>query len=143
VITTARRAGSGTRAARWVLLFCTLFGLATMHTLGHAGMHVDTHVDTHEPAAVTTAMVSAAPDGHCPDGHCGGRPDHGRMSGWEVCLAVLGGLAVAVLLAALLLVPAAGLPASIRERLTGLRVPRPPPRRRVGLSVASVAVLRI
>jgi hypothetical protein len=65
------------------------------------------------------------------------------MNGWAVCLAVLGGLAAAALLASLLLTPRRGLLAPGRERRAGLRVPRPPPRRWTGLTVASVAVLRI
>lgn len=153
IVTAMQAAGVG-RSVRWILLLCTVFGLATMHTLGQAG--VNPH--THGPSAVmsdavpatsagaaqpgVTDMASAASGGHCPDDHCGGQHDHGGMSGWAVCLAVLGGLAVAVLLAALLLMPATRFLASSRERRSLLRAPRPPPRQRVGLTVASVAVLR-
>lgn len=45
-------AGIG-RVARWVLLACTLFGLAAMHTLGHGGMHGPA---THETAGHATGM---------------------------------------------------------------------------------------
>ncbi|GGQ77151.1 hypothetical protein [Couchioplanes azureus] len=152
-MTSAGAPGVG-RAVRWLLLFCTVFGLATMHTLGHA----DPHVDSHDPAvamAVTgpamgsgafpaaVAEMVGAPGGHCPEGHCGGGPGHGGMSGWAVCLAVLGGFGVVMLLAALLLFAAGGAVGAGRRRLSVLGGPRPPPRRRWGLTVASVAVLRI
>ncbi|MEV4705433.1 hypothetical protein [Actinoplanes sp. NPDC049316] len=152
---TITQAASVGRAVRWILLFCTVFGLATMHTLGHTGVHLDPHGSSAvmadaPPATATgaappdvTAMAAAATGGHCPDDHCGGQRDHGGMSGWAICLAVLGGLAVAVLLAALLLMPATGLLAASRARRSSLRAPRPPPRQRMGLTVASVAVLRI
>ncbi|WP_199512034.1 hypothetical protein [Nucisporomicrobium flavum] len=144
----AEAAATG-RAVRWILLFCTVFGLATMHTLGHSGVH--RHAHGHPPATATAtagsvpmATAAAGPGAvaaeHCPDGRC---HDHGGMNGWAVCLAVLGGLAVAVLLAALLLTPRRGLLAWGRDRRAGLRVPRPPPRRWLGLTVASVSVLRI
>jgi hypothetical protein len=141
------------RAARWVLLFCTLIGLATMHTLGHAGVHlgVSAHA-TAMPGGAAAEMDAAAAPGRlsesvvaapCSGDHCGGQPDHGGLGGWSVCLAVLGGLAaVTVLLAGLLL----------GHRRGPARVPGPAPvhrcaaraaPERTGLRVASVSVLRI
>jgi hypothetical protein len=147
------------RAARWMLLFCTLCGLAAMHTLGHAGMSMGVH--TH-PAVMPDAAAMAGADAHFREAHvavmvpaavvaatpcagddCGGQPDHGGMSGWSICLAVLSGLAVVVLLAALRWGPARGDTGASGGPLSGSRTSRPPPRRRAGLTVASVAVLRI
>jgi hypothetical protein len=141
--------------ARWLLLFCTLFGLATMHTLGHAGMHMASHA---HPVAMpnaeagldasgtsvgmlTVETMTAAP---CPDDHCNGGPGTGGMDAWSACLAVLGGLAMAVLLGALLL---ARRNRSARPHngatgdLPSLRAP--PVWCHQGLRVASLAVLRI
>jgi hypothetical protein len=132
------------RAARWLLLLGTLFGLAAMHTLGHGGMRMD-----HDPRPAAVAMVPAGPavtgvvavPSPCPDGHC--PDDHGAMSGGSICLAVLGGLALCTLLAALLVAwqrergPLRGAPASAPG------TPRAPPMRRTGLTLASAAVLRI
>ncbi len=135
------------RVARWVLLSCTLFGLAMMHTLGHAGPQV-THHQFGAAVAVAAGAVHDSPamsalvPGECHADHCDGHGS-GGMSGWSVCLAVLGGLLAVVLLVALLsgLVPGRG---RIREESPGRPpVPRGPPRRPVGLVVASVAVLRI
>ena len=125
------------RTARWLLLFGTLFGLAAMHTLGHSGMRMEP-----EPRPATVAFTGpAAVSAPCPDGHCPGDP--GAMGGWSICVAVLGGLAVFALLAALLIArrgrhePVPGEPASAAG------TPRAPPIRPVGLILASTAVLRI
>ncbi|HEX8343445.1 MAG TPA: DUF6153 family protein [Actinoplanes sp.] len=144
-MTAEQTAGIG-RAARWVLLFCTLFGLATMHTLGHAGMHPDEHTHPVTMPATAVAMADAAQltpaavtDTTCTGHDCGHDRQHGTMSWWSICLAILGGLAAVVLLAALLQGP-------VRRRAgTGggaagrIRTPRPPPRRPARLTV----VLRI
>ena len=139
-MTTPRIVTAG-RFARWLLLACTLLGLAAMHTLGHAGMRMD--ADRHgvhlaaAPVGPGAAMVAAARD--CPAGHCDG---DGAMSGWSVCLAVLGGLAVIVLLAVLLKWAASR--RRVRRRPVAVSAaPRAPPRRSAGLSAVSVAVLRI
>jgi hypothetical protein len=130
------------QTARWLLLICTLFGLAAMHTLGHASMPMDTHADhagvsSADAGPTAAGTVMTAP---CPDGHCGG--GHG-MDAWSVCLAILGGLALVVLIGALL---------SRRSRSTGPHkrisagppaARAPPGRRYQGLRVASLAVLRI
>ncbi|MEV4706319.1 hypothetical protein [Actinoplanes sp. NPDC049316] len=144
-MTPVEAAGIG-RAIRLFLLLSTVFGLAAMHTLGHAGVHVGTHGHTAATAGVASPeageTAAAGSADHCPDGHCPGR-DHGGMSGWAICLAVLGGLTAAVLLAALLLTSRPGPLGWGPGRPFAPSVPRPPPRRWMGLTVASVAVLRI
>jgi membrane-associated phospholipid phosphatase len=126
------------RAARWLLLACTLFGLAAMHTLGHAGMRMAAdHHGVQVAAGPVTMGLADAVGAHCPDGHC-----DGAMSGWSVCLAVLGGLAVIVLLAILLSWAASR--RRVRLHLVAVSAaPRAPPRRTAGLTTASVAVLRM
>ena len=142
-VTSAEAASIG-RFARWALLFCTLFGLAAMHTLGHAGMHGHGHGPSMLGAAPAVAPVghiaAQAATAGCPEGHC---RDGGAGMGWSVCLAVVSGLVAMALLALLVL-------RSLRARV-GLRevaaapahIPRAPPWRRHGLRVASLAVLRI
>ncbi len=137
------------RSVRWLLLLGTLLGLVAMHTLGHSGMRMDTpraaSMISDAPmalAAVELPQVGAAgaatvPD--CADNHCN---DH-AMSGWSICLAVLYGLVIVALLAALLVAwrrergRVGGTPSSAPG------VPRAPPARLRGLVIASTAVLRI
>ena len=136
-----------------MLLFCTLFGLATMHTLGHAGMQMDTHAsNAGMPSAESSLAAGTSMDvlavqavaAPCPDDHCGGGHGTGEMDAWSVCVAVLGGLALVVLLSALLLGRRGG-SARPHDRSTG----DPPASRAApgwrhqGLRVASLAVLRI
>jgi hypothetical protein len=132
---------------RWLLLACTLLGLAVMHTVGHTSVGMATHAAHPGMVAEVAAQVpslagrAAADAGDsCPGGHCDG---HGAMSGWSVCLAVLQGFAAAVLLTLVLL-------ALVRYRgamrqTTGGAVPasRAPPPRPTGLTIASISVLRI
>lgn len=139
-----QRTETAGRLARWLLLSCTLFGLAAMHTLGHVGPGVA----THDPGAAMTVApggvhertaVSAGDPADCPDGHCDG---HGP-GGWSVCLAVLGGLAALVLLAALLTWSASRRSRARTRGAGGPAASRGPPRRPAGLTLASVAVLRV
>ena len=139
------------RMARWMLLACTLFGLAAMHTLSHAGMRMDnrSHASAGpaaamDPAADITAAVAAVAD-DCPGcAHTSGPagPGHGGMPGWSVCPVVLTALAVLVLLAALLLARSG--PGRCPARIAAVRLPssRGPPRP-AGLTLAAVSVLRI
>ncbi len=49
--------------ARWLLLACTVVGLAAMHTLGHTGSHTDGHHvtgDAAQPAAAVAVVQPAA-----------------------------------------------------------------------------------
>ncbi|MFI5894887.1 DUF6153 family protein [Actinoplanes sp. NPDC051513] len=131
------------RAARWLLLACTLFGLAAMHTLGHSGMHMDDHAG-HQPTG--PVMAAAAAMNISSDAVAitvtAGCPGCGGMAEWNVCLAVLTGLAVLVLLAALLLARRRPGGAPARSARTRPRVPRGPPRP-AGLAVTAISVLRI
>jgi hypothetical protein len=135
-----RRTPAAGRLARWILLSCTLFGLATMHTLGHAGPEARGHLSPAAAASAADGVTAmAAPlSRECPAGHC----DSG-MSGWSVCLAVLSGFAGAILLAALLSWATAGRGRAFGTASGRPTVPRGPPRRPAALTLASVAVLRI
>jgi hypothetical protein len=124
------------------LLLGTLFGLAAMHTLGHTSMRMAAPAHHGAPAMASVVasaeMREAQPcaGDHCPD-------DHGAMSQWSVCLAVLGGLAVFALLVAVL-IGGGRTRASVAGRMTAAAgASRAPPPGRVGLTVASTAVLRI
>ena len=146
-----------------MLLSCTLFGLAMMHTLGHAGPRAMTHHQlaaavgvaadgVHDSPALSVlvppALASAAfvpstmASGHCSGDHCDGHGS-GGMSGWSVCLAVLSGLIALVLLVALLSWMVAGRGRTRGKHAGRSPVPRGPPRRMAGLALVSVAVLRI
>ncbi|MDX5574330.1 DUF6153 family protein [Streptomyces griseus] len=137
------RSGSGT-FGRLMLLAALLFGIVTMHTVGHPAEHSDVS------AAVTTTtaehMVPAAPVAGSAHPAAHGAPgSDAPMSGMDplsVCLAVLGVWGLA-LVGAWLLGPradrrplgtpeGAGLPLALR--------PNPPPPISV---LASVSVLRI
>jgi hypothetical protein len=146
------------RIARLVLLACTLFGLAAMHTIGHSGM---AHADHHPEAAsadsrqvVTMAAVAAGLSSMTPadsDGCAGDGCMHqaamsaggdGQMDRWGLCVAILTAFAIAGLLVALLLSGLSGRypPRAGRDRRRTL--PRAPPRLAVGLTLATVSVLR-
>ncbi|BCJ47602.1 hypothetical protein GCM10010168_19600 [Actinoplanes ianthinogenes] len=127
------------RGARTVLLLCTVLGLALMHTLGHSGVRAE-----HSGSVAMTSMsatLTAAED--CPDDHCAGGHDHGQLSLWSVCLAVLGGLTVVVLLAMALLVATRSGDRPRGTRGSRHRAGRAPPIPGAGLTLAATAVLRI
>jgi FlaG/FlaF family flagellin (archaellin) len=204
---------AGGRIARLLLLACTLFGLAAMHTIGHGGVdHVSHHdepqaavgdtvsvaasssltpvvaaggrktVDPMAGAVVAMPVVAAAArtpvaavvdpmaaavgsmpvavtagrtpvaadaapmlvaaDG-CDCGHGAMQPlGGGGMAGWGLCVAVLGALAVALLLAALLLAALTGRYPPRQARAPGRTAPRAPPVLPFGLTLATVSVLR-
>ncbi|MFC0848649.1 hypothetical protein ACFH04_33820 [Streptomyces noboritoensis] len=119
------------------LLLCAalLFGIFTMHTVGHPAEHTAAAPVEH------TSMTMAAPAGH--DG-AAATPRHEPMRGMDpgsVCLAVLGVWGLALLAVRLL---------SARGRTPGTTVvrgrtlrplwPNPPPP--YGSSVAALSVLR-
>jgi hypothetical protein len=134
----------GVRIARLVLLACTLFGLSAMHTIGHGGVGHVGHPDEPRVAAMGTAFAAgdAASDG-CECDHAAMQPlGGGGMSGWGLCVAVLGALAVAVLLAALLLRAVTGRHPPRTARGPCSRAPRAPPVLPFGLTLATVSVLR-
>jgi disulfide bond formation protein DsbB len=156
---------AGGRIARLLLLVCTLFGLAAMHTIGHGGVDHVSHHDKPQAAVVdpmaaavgsmpvaavagrTLAAVDAAPipsaaDG-CDCGHGAMQPlGGGGMAGWGLCVAVVGALAVAFLLAALLLAALTGRYPPRQARAPGRTAPRAPPVLPFGLTLATVSVLR-
>ncbi|SBV28386.1 hypothetical protein GA0070620_3929 [Micromonospora krabiensis] len=70
-----------------------------------------------------------------------GGTGHGELPGWSVCLAVLGALAVSLLVVARLLAGAAGIGELARRVGRAVRTPRAPPAP-IGLRLATVAVLR-
>jgi hypothetical protein len=131
------------RIARFVLLACTLFGLAAMHTIGHGTMSSAHH---HEAPSVAMHQLSAMPaftpadsDGCAAGGclHAAVLPDSGGpMDLRDLCVAVLNAFAVAMLLAA---VTGRLPPGSGDGRRPALRLPPIPP---WGLTVVTVSVLR-
>ena len=160
---------AGGRAARWLLLACTILGLAAMHSFGH-GSHTGGGHDPQPAAAghgeqlpgapapavamspsmtaftaVLVAMPVAVTGGGC-SGECHGAGGPGRqrddISAFSVCLAVLAAVGIAVLLAWLRLrTPALAGP---RTRPAARWVAsRAPPRAGAGLQVAALSVMRI
>ncbi|MFC6567885.1 DUF6153 family protein [Actinoplanes utahensis] len=133
------------RTARTVVLLATALGLALMHTLGHTGVRADVHQAMAGMASQVSGtgamqvMVSAADP--CQGGHCDGHGGHGSGL-WSACLAILAGLAVAVLLLVLAAAIARRQPMPSPGALR-VRSPRAPPDRPTGLTLASTAVLRI
>ncbi len=106
---------------------------------------------TGGPVALVGGMVAAVTLGAragCPAGGCAPArllPDGGRAdwpSGWSVCLAVLGALGVALLVAVLLLTRARA-PGPPGWQAGGVSAgPRAPPSRPLGLRLAEVSVSR-
>lgn len=130
-----------------------------MHTVGHAGMQMHAHDHPgaqaasrlsgamHDVGAMGTAATGTAAtfvtSGICDGGcaHAPGSSPHGGGTGWSVCLAILGTLAMVVLLIML--------GARFRRRGpptpdtgTWAAVNRGTPVRPVGLALVTVSVLR-
>jgi hypothetical protein len=136
------------RLARWALLACTLVGLAAMHSLGHdGGAHASAMLaEGHHAAVMTVAAADRAVD--CAGDGCthlsalpGGGGDD--MPGWSICMAVLGGFAVVVLLgAAVLAVARRYNSAGTLLGRSGAAPRAPPGLLPVGLTLATVSVLR-
>ncbi len=136
------------RLAQLVLLVCTALGLALMHTLGHSTTgHSHSSSMGHDESL--TAVIVGAPGeavhdgctGDCPHGSA---PTHhgGGMTGWQICLAVLGGLAAVVLLAVLMFV-GRRTPLQVPPRHHWSRLVQRAPPSSFGLATARVSVLRI
>ncbi|MET7951952.1 DUF6153 family protein [Micromonospora sp. NPDC005324] len=131
---------------RFVLLACTLVGLAAMHSLGHdpvmsmrsAAGHADHAAGQPAPPAAhgcgsdSCDHPSASPLGH----------GTGHLPGWQVCLALVAAVGLAVALGVLLLARTshARLRQRPRRRAASSRAPPAP---RIGLHLASVSVLRV
>ncbi|WP_393057366.1 hypothetical protein [Streptomyces sp. LN549] len=145
---------SGTRGSTYgrLLLFATLlFGIFTMHTVGHPAEHGGPGVATQTAShAMTEAAPAAVPPGPAVQplpaaaaGHDRRAPVHG-MDPMAVCLAVLGTWGLALLTLSLVARRSAGLrpgpgPAPW-PRLP--RPSRPPPRTRKAV-LTGLSVLRI
>ncbi|WP_147252660.1 DUF6153 family protein [Micromonospora endolithica] len=141
-----RPAARITHLGRFVLLACTLIGVAAMHTLGHdpSSMRPD---GAHTGHATAVLAVPAAYDGYAgddcrhdavePAGHGGG-----HLPGWQVCLAIVTAVAFAVALGVLLIARTSLVRPGPRP---GHRAPscRAPPQPRIGLHLAAVSVLRV
>ncbi|MBQ0990005.1 hypothetical protein KBX08_07855 [Micromonospora sp. H61] len=133
---------------RFVLLACTLIGLAAMHSLGHdpSSMQSDGGHSGHSSPTTAVLAPPAAQDG-CTSDTCDQQTvtpaghGNGHMPGWQVCLAVVTALSLAVVLGLLLFTRTSRAHTRIRSacRATSCRAP---PARRLGLHLASVSVLR-
>ncbi|GGT25779.1 hypothetical protein [Streptomyces purpureus] len=162
-----RRRGSEGRYGRWLLLVALLFGIVTMHTLGHPSAHGSDHGTSHGPQGPTAeagAHRPATPDFHgsheppaeavhvpAPAPAAANAADHaapstshgGEGQGFDpasVCLAVLGALGVALLIVRLV-VRRSGTALVVVDgrRLRALWPIPPPPRTHLTL----LSVLRI
>jgi hypothetical protein len=117
-----------------------------MHTLGHAGMQMHTH--GHHAAQAAVALPGSMPElgamTVCDRGcaHDPGSPPYGGMSGWSICLAVLGAFAALLLLATLVAGSRRGRPAA-PDVGWWAGVSRGPPVSPAGLPMVAVSVLRI
>ncbi|MFJ9635109.1 hypothetical protein [Streptomyces sp. NPDC101178] len=121
-----------------LLLAALLFGIVTMHTVGHPAEHAS----SPSAAAAPVTAADAASDAARPSHHS---PDDTPMSGMDplsVCLAVLGVWGLALAGAWLLGLRVDGRSSGTPLGAGLLRAPRanPPPRISV---LASVSVLRI
>ncbi|WP_324793409.1 hypothetical protein SJX93_08945 [Streptomyces cyaneofuscatus] len=135
-------ARSGSAVCRQLLLLAALlFGIVTMHTVGHPAEHAPSAA---VPVSASVSDAVALP--MAPSDAAHSSPEHSPMSGMDplsVCLAVLGAWGLALIGAWLLL----GLRADGRALGTPvgaglLRVPRPNPPPPISV-LASVSVLRI
>ncbi|OAR25540.1 hypothetical protein A8W25_08015 [Streptomyces sp. ERV7] len=140
-------AGRTTAYGQLLLCAALLFGIFTMHTVGHpaehsagAGEHAPMAAGEHAPAAMTMAAPASVTAGH----HQAAAPRHEPPLGMDpgsVCLAVLGVWRLALL--AIRLLSARGrTPDASAARGRTLRPPWPNPPPPYGSSVAALSVLR-
>ncbi|MCX5139849.1 MULTISPECIES: DUF6153 family protein [unclassified Streptomyces] len=141
---------SGTRSAtcgRLLLFAALLFGIFTMHTVGHPAEHTGPvpSVRMSHPMAGTTADGAHTAADRLPAvaaGHGHPAPAHG-MDPMSVCLAVLGSWGLALLTTLLVARrSAAGSPGSAAARAPRMPRPPPPPRPRKAV-LTGLSVLRI
>ncbi|MEW1755311.1 hypothetical protein AB0393_02305 [Streptomyces cyaneofuscatus] len=134
-----RSGGGGVVCGQLLLLAALLFGIVTMHTVGHPAEHAPSSPSAPAVVAVSEAAPDAAHPSHP-------SPEHSPMSGMDplsVCLAVLGAWGLALVGAWLLLgLRADGLPLGTPVGAGLLRVLRPNPPPPISV-LASVSVLRI
>ncbi|MET7504492.1 DUF6153 family protein [Streptomyces microflavus] len=136
------RSGSGSVIfGQLLLLAALLFGIVTMHTVGHPAEHAPSssaHVATADAMPVAEAASDRAHPSH-------GSPDHSPMSGMDplsVCLAVLGAWGLVLLGVWLSGLRADGRPLGTAVGAGLLRVLRPNPPPPISV-LDSVSVLRI
>ncbi|MEU3836197.1 hypothetical protein [Streptomyces microflavus] len=146
------RSGSGSvMFGQLLLLAALLFGIVTMHTVGHPAEHAPSAsvaapgtMSGAMPVATSDAMpVAEAASDRAHPSH--GSPDHSPMSGMDplsVCLAVLGAWGLALLGVWLSGLRADGRPLGTAVGAGLLRVPRPNPPPPISV-LDSVSVLRI
>ncbi|MFF6904996.1 hypothetical protein ACFY9Q_03550 [Streptomyces sp. NPDC012389] len=133
------RSGSGSvMYGQLLLLAALLFGIVTMHTVGHPAEHAPSSPSAPAAVPMAEAASDAAHSSHP-------SPDHSPMSGMDplsVCLAVLGAWGLALVGAWLLGLRADGRPIGTPVGAGLLRVLRPNPPPPISV-LASVSVLRI
>ncbi|WFE45082.1 DUF6153 family protein [Verrucosispora sp. WMMD1129] len=137
-------AATNGRWLRFVLLACTLFGLAVMHSLGHDpalgapghGSHAAPTLPSHVDGCHTEQCVA-------PAAHPIEEPGHGHPSGWAVCVAIVAGFALAVALAVRHLRRTRSVLPRDRRLTRALGGRAPPAFRLMGLTTVAVSVLRI
>ncbi|MER6192039.1 hypothetical protein [Streptomyces cyaneofuscatus] len=142
-----RGRGGSVMYGQLLLLAALLFGIVTMHTVGHPAEHAPSSppvpVADAMPVAVSGAVAEVASDGAHPSHPS---PERSPMSGMDplsVCLAVLGAWGLALVGAWLLLgLRADGRPLGTPVGAGLLRVLRPNPPPPISV-LASVSVLRI
>ncbi|MEU8560796.1 hypothetical protein [Streptomyces cyaneofuscatus] len=132
--------GGSVMYGQLLLLAALLFGIVTMHTVGHPAAE-------HAPSAAVSVSVSdAVAMPVAPSDAAHSSPEHSPMSGMDplsVCLAVLGAWGLALIGAWLLLgLRADGRPLGTPVGAGLLRVLRPNPPPPISV-LASVSVLRI
>ncbi|MFD8468037.1 hypothetical protein ACFV10_23385 [Streptomyces cyaneofuscatus] len=132
--------GGSAMYGQLLLLAALLFGIVTMHTVGHPAAE-------HAPSAAVSVSVSdAVAMPVAPSDAAHSSPEHSPMSGMDplsVCLAVLGAWGLALIGAWLLLgLRADGRPLGTPVGAGLLRVLRPNPPPPISV-LASVSVLRI
>ncbi|WP_406484272.1 hypothetical protein [Streptomyces microflavus] len=140
------RSGSGSvMFGQLLLLAALLFGIVTMHTVGHPAEHApSSSASVAAPGTTSDAMtVAEAASDRAHPSH--GAPDGTPMSGMDplyVCLAVLGAWGLALLGAWLSVLRADGRPLGTAVGAGLLRVLRPNPPPPISV-LDSVSVLRI
>ncbi|NUK54044.1 hypothetical protein HRW14_27995 [Streptomyces lunaelactis] len=140
---TGRRA----RYGRLLLFVVLLFGIATMHTLGHPVLGHGGGTPEHTVASSTmNSPTDMAPLGHQPAADPADLPPAGRelpgpgMDPMTVCLAVLATFTLVLLAAGLLRTDPVALLTAWQARILRALRPNPPPRKTL---LARLSVLRI
>ncbi|PZV97175.1 hypothetical protein SAMN05443287_105129 [Micromonospora phaseoli] len=127
-----------------MLLVCTLFGLAAMHSLGHDPILGTAGHGSHA-APATPALADGCHVERCIEqaAPASEEPGHGHATGWAVCMAILTGFALAVVLAAHFLRRTRSLRPRGRSHTRAVGGRAPPTATTIGLTTASASVLRI